>query len=111
MMNRYAGGLAAAILGGAAFLLLPESASTPLHAQFVDPCAAVVDSADSGSVPRSALRATVAKSRGFDPDPRVRHLDEVWKHRVAVSRRPRGIVPFEPTSHDSGEIAVLQDAG
>ena len=30
---------------------------------------------------------------------------------MAVSRRPRGIAPIEPVSQDSGEIAVLQDAG
>ena len=30
---------------------------------------------------------------------------------MAVSRRPRGIVPLEPASQDAGEIAVLQDAG
>ena len=30
---------------------------------------------------------------------------------MAVSRRPRGIAPIEAVSQDSGEIAVLQDAG
>ena len=53
----------------------------------------------------------VVKTPGLDPDPRGRHLDGLWKHRVAVSRRPRGIAPIEPVSQDSGEIAVLQDAG
>src|SRR5690242_3901577 len=104
MMKRY-GGLAAMILGGAAFLTLPES-SPVLNAQFIDPCAGVLAQADSG-VPafaarygaagsRSALQAvTGVKTPGLDPDPRGRHLDELWKHRMAVSRRPRGIAPIE----------------
>lgn len=108
MMKRY-GGLAV-ILGGAAFLTLPES-SPVLNAQFIDPCAGVLVSADSGIL-RSALRAaTGVKTPGLDPDPRGRHLDELWKHRMAVSRRPRGIAPYEGASEDRGEIAVLQDAG
>jgi hypothetical protein len=93
-------------------LLFPETASTPLHAQFIDPCAAVLAPADSGSSPRSTLQARIVlKTPGLDPDPRGRHLDGLWKHRAAVSRRPRGIAPIEPVSQDSGEIAVLQDAG
>ena len=112
MMKRYVTALALAILGGAAFLLFPDTASTPLHAQFSDPCAVVLASTDSGSGLRSALQAArVVKPPGLDPDPRGRHLDGLWKHRAAVSRRPRGIAPIEPVSQDSGEIAVLQDAG
>src|SRR5688572_30288368 len=111
-MKRYVTALALAILGGIACLLFPDTAYTPLHAQFIEPCAGVVASTGSGSVLRSTLQAaTVVKTRGLDPDPRWRHLDGLWKHRVAVSRRPRGIAPIVPVSQDSGEIAVLQDAG
>jgi len=111
-MTRYVTALALAILGGAAFLLFPDTTSTPVHAQFIDPCAGIVASMDSGSGLRRALQATtIVKTPGLDPDPRGRHLDGLWKHRVAVSRRPRGIAPIEPVSNDSGEIAVLQDAG
>jgi hypothetical protein len=35
----------------------------------------------------------------------------MWKHRASVSGRPAGIAPLERASQDSGEIAVLQDAG
>jgi hypothetical protein len=110
-MKRYAGGLAAAILGGATFLALPQSAPV-LKAQFIDPCAGVVVSESSALGLRSPLRATTAaKTRGFDLDPRGRHLDTLWKHRMAASRRPRGVVPLEAASQDAGEIAVLHDAG
>ena len=110
-MKRYAGGLAAAMLGGATFLALPQS-SPVLNAQFIDPCAGVVVSESSVRGLRSPLRATnTAKTRGFDLDPRERHLDTLWKHRMAVSRRPRGVVPLEAAPQDAGEIAVLHDAG
>ena len=111
MMKRHAGGVAAAILGGIAFLTLPES-SPVLNAQFVDPCAGVLASADSGIGLRSAFRpASVIKTPGLDPDPRGRHLDGLWTHRMAASRRPGGIAPIERASEDRGEIAVLQDVG
>ena len=110
-MKRYAGGLAAAILGGAMFLALPQSAPV-LKAQFIDPCAGLVLSESSGIGLRRPLQATtVAKTRGFDRDPRGRHLDGLWKHRMAVARRPRGMMPLEPAPQDAGEIAVLHDAG
>ena len=110
-MKRYAAALALAIFGGAGLLRFPET--TPvLHAQFVDPCAGVVAPAAPGISPRSTLlEAGVVKTRGLDPDPRGRHLDGLWKHRMAVSRRPSAIAPLEAASQDIGEIAVLQDVG
>src|SRR5688572_21305388 len=107
-MKRLAGGLAAAILG-ATFLPMPAS-SPVLEAQFIDPCAGVVASTPSAGGLRPIQPATRVKTRGFDADPRAQHLDELWKHRMAVARRPRGIAPLEPAPQD-GEIAVLHDAG
>jgi hypothetical protein len=110
-MKRYAGGLAAAILGGVTFLALPQS-SPVLEAQFIDPCAGVVVSESPALGLRSPLQATTAaKTRGFDLDPRGRHLDTLWKHRMAVARRPRGVVPLDAAPQDVGEIAVLHDGG
>ena len=110
-MKRYATAVVLAILGGASWLRFPVPAPI-LNAQFIDPCAGVVASTDTAGAPGRSLRAaTVVKTPGLDPDPRGRNLDVLWKHRTGLSRRPRGIAPIDPVPHDSGEIAVLQDAG
>src|SRR5688572_19554912 len=107
-MKHLAGGLAAAMLG-AMFLALPQSPPV-LNAQVIDPCAGVVAPPAAAARLRPLQPANRVKTSGFDPDPRAQHLDELWKHRMTVARRPRGIAPLEPAPQD-GEIAVLHDAG
>src|SRR5687767_11318550 len=107
-MKRLAVGLAAAILG-ATFVALPQSPPV-LNAQVIDPCAGYVVSTPSAGRLRPLQPATRVKTPGFDADPRAQHLDDLWKHRMTVARRPRGIAPLEPAPQD-GEIAVLHDAG
>ena len=110
-MKRFMVALALAILAIAGVLRYPQ-ATPVLNAQLDDPCAGVLASTVPAGLHRPSLRAAaVVKTPGLDPDPRARHLDGLWKHRAAVSRRPRGIAPLEPASQDHGEIAVLHDAG
>ena len=99
------------VTGGIGALFLPDVSSTTVHAQFIDPCAGVLSTDSSTSRYRSLAEAVSSKPRGFDPDPRERHLDRVWAHRVAIAKRPRGLDSTEPTAVDAGEIAVLQDQG
>ena len=111
-MKRYVGGLAAAILGGAALPAVPQKlASSVTRSSSIRAPASLSRRARAASP--AALFGPPPSSRRevFDPDPRGRHLDGLWKHRMAVSRRPRGMAPIEAASQDTGEIAVLQDAG
>jgi hypothetical protein len=97
--------------GTIGFLFLPNPPSTRVYAQALDPCAGVVTDDPRRGPRRSLAQAPVTKRRGFDPDPRGRHLDRVWTHRDARSRRPPRLAPLETTGIDTGEIAVLQDVG
>ena len=110
-MKRIAVALALAMVAFAGLLRSPQT--TPvLIAQVDDPCAGVLDPAVPAFLQRRSLRpAAIVKPAGLDPDPRSRHLDGLWKHRAAASRRPRGIAPIEGVAQDVGEIAVLHDTG
>ena len=110
-MKRFTVALALAIVAVVGFLRNPQT--TPvLIAQADDPCEAVLGPAIPAILQRSSLRpAGIVKTPGLDPDPRSRHLDGLWKHQAAASRRPRNIAPIEAVAQDVGEIAVLNDAG
>ena len=78
-----------------------------------DPCSATRQEAAEADLPAAGLRATTAKSRGFDPSPRWRILESLWIHEQALARRnaPATLGPVAATSTDVGEIAVLRDEG
>ena len=111
-MKLHAYALAVLLTAGTiGFLLFPNPPSTRVYAQVLDPCAGVLPDDPRGGPRRPLGQIPVTKRRGFDPDPRRRHLDRVWTHRDARSRGLGRLAPLETTDTDSGEIAVLQDVG
>jgi hypothetical protein len=107
-----------AVLAAIITALFGMTVPTPIRAQSSDPCATVSSRStpDAASEAQTEAAPQESKRRPLDHDDRWRHLDSVWSHRAAGSRRPSAKASGTSSTlgvqaADIGDVTVLQDAG